>query len=49
MVYQFVFHYNTTGSLKAAVPGSTRGAWNLDEWRPNVGWFKTMRNLCNPS
>jgi hypothetical protein len=49
MFYQFVCHYNIIGSLKAAIPGSTQGAWNLDEWRPDVGWFETTRNFCNPN
>ncbi len=48
MFYQFVCHYNVLGSLKAVIPGSTQYAWNLDEWRPNVGWASTVLSKCNP-
>jgi Protein of unknown function (DUF2599) len=49
MFYQFVCHYNIFGVVKAGIPGSTQGAWNIDEWRPNVGWQATKDALCNPS
>jgi Protein of unknown function (DUF2599) len=49
MFYQFVCHYNQIGLLKALIPGSTQGAWNIDEWRPNVGWWSTVANACNPN
>jgi Protein of unknown function (DUF2599) len=48
MFYQFVCHYNQIGLLKLIIPGSGQGSWNLDEWRPNVGWALTLRYLCNP-
>ncbi|MEP7368085.1 MAG: DUF2599 domain-containing protein [Dermatophilaceae bacterium] len=26
-----------------------RASWNLDQWRPNVGYYRTVRANCNPS
>ncbi len=23
-------------------------SWNLDSWRPNVGYWNTVRAQCNP-
>jgi Protein of unknown function (DUF2599) len=48
MFYQFVCHYNQIGALKRLIDGSSETAWNLDEWRPNVGWVSTVLNRCNP-
>jgi hypothetical protein len=25
-----------------------KSSWNIDEWRPNVGLWRTMKALCNP-
>jgi hypothetical protein len=48
MFYQYVCHYNQIGALKKFINGSSETVWNLDEWRPNVGWFSTVANQCNP-
>ncbi len=29
--------------------GAFRKTWNLDEWRPDVSYAQTIRDLCNPS
>lgn len=31
-----------------AVVTMFKSTWNLDEWRPNVGYWATVKALCNP-
>jgi hypothetical protein len=31
-----------------AVVSPTKATWNLDEWRPNVGYLQTVNASCNP-
>lgn len=31
-----------------AVRDPGRATWNIDEWRPDVGWFQTVNSQCNP-
>ena len=39
MWYQYICHFDWA---------PWRETWNLDEWRPNVGYLKTVRARCNP-
>jgi len=31
-----------------SVRSSRKPTWNLDEWRPNVGYAQTVNSACNP-
>lgn len=31
-----------------AVYAPDRPTWNIDEWRPDVGWLETINSSCNP-
>ncbi|MEA5455521.1 DUF2599 domain-containing protein [Sinomonas sp. JGH33] len=31
-----------------AVRAPRKATWNLDEWRPSVGYFQTVAQQCNP-
>ncbi len=31
-----------------SVRAPSRPTWNLDEWRPNVGYLQTINSSCNP-
>jgi hypothetical protein len=31
-----------------SVRSPSKPTWNLDEWRPNVGYWQTINSSCNP-
>lgn len=56
MYYQYACHANFANWKRETWEWSWeswatvfRGAWDLEIDRPNVGYFKTIATLCNPS
>lgn len=53
-----VSEYNWGGPLKkfydqlichpASGIARVKGTWNIDSWRPDVGWWRTILTGCNP-
>ena len=31
-----------------AIVSPNKATWNIDEWRPDVGWIQTVNASCNP-
>ncbi|WP_422934898.1 DUF2599 domain-containing protein [Sinomonas sp. P47F7] len=40
---QYICHQVVVG-----VRDPNKESWNLDEWRPDVGWWETVNSYCNP-
>lgn len=36
-------------SFAVSVRAPRKATWNLDEWRPSVGYLQTVAQSCNPA